>query len=130
MFDAVLGANQGAIIYRNAFNWVELLPGTSGQFLQTQGASANPIWTSVPPSNPYYVNTFTLVSGDITNQYVTLSSIPDTPADTILTVIGGVMQSYGTDYSISGSILNFLGGLATGGNSALVSGDKLVVQYN
>jgi hypothetical protein len=40
------------------------------------------------------------------------------------------MQSYGTDYTVSGSQLNFIGGLATGGSSALISGDVLVIQYN
>lgn len=40
------GIAQGNIIYRNATQWVVLAPGTSGQFLQTQGAAANPQWSS------------------------------------------------------------------------------------
>jgi hypothetical protein len=104
--------------------------GTAGFVLTSNGTTAAPTWQATAPSNPYYVNTFTLSSTDITNQYVTLSSIPDTPADTVLTVIGGPMQSYGTDYTVSGSILGFTNGLAAGGGSALVSGDMLVVQYN
>jgi hypothetical protein len=39
---------QGDILYRNASNWVNLGAGTSGQFLKTQGAAANPLWASVP----------------------------------------------------------------------------------
>jgi len=35
---------QGQVIYWNGSNWVALAPGTSGQFLKTQGAGANPIW--------------------------------------------------------------------------------------
>lgn len=38
--------SQGDIIYRNASNWVRLAAGTSGQFLQTAGAGANPAWAS------------------------------------------------------------------------------------
>ena len=38
--------SQGDIIYRNASNWVRLAAGTSGQFLQTQGAAANVQWAS------------------------------------------------------------------------------------
>jgi hypothetical protein len=38
---------QGTILYRGASSWSALAPGTSGQILQTQGASANPQWTSV-----------------------------------------------------------------------------------
>jgi hypothetical protein len=40
------GTAQGDILYRNASEWVNLGPGTSGQFLQTQGAAANPQWST------------------------------------------------------------------------------------
>ena len=39
---------QGHILYRNATGWVNLGPGTSGEFLKTQGAGANPVWDSIP----------------------------------------------------------------------------------
>ena len=42
--DAVLGSVQGDILYRNASVWTVLAPGTNGQFLETQGASANVTW--------------------------------------------------------------------------------------
>lgn len=45
--DEVLGSTQGSIIYRGATVWQELTPGSSGQFLQTQGASSNPEWADV-----------------------------------------------------------------------------------
>ena len=38
---------QGDIIYFNGSSWVRLPAGTSGQFLKTAGASANPGWSSV-----------------------------------------------------------------------------------
>ena len=39
---------QGDILYRNGSSqWVNLAPGTSGQYLQTLGASANPAWANV-----------------------------------------------------------------------------------
>jgi len=44
--DAVLGSTQGDILYRGASAWSVLAPGTSGQFLETQGAAANPQWAS------------------------------------------------------------------------------------
>ena len=37
---------QGDILYFNGTNWVRLAPGTSGEFLQTQGAAANPQWAT------------------------------------------------------------------------------------
>lgn len=37
---------QGQVIYHNGTNWVNLAVGTSGQFLQTKGAAANPAWAT------------------------------------------------------------------------------------
>jgi len=37
---------QGNVLYYNGSNWVLLAPGTSGFYLQTQGASANPQWAA------------------------------------------------------------------------------------
>ena len=39
-------AEQGSIIYRNAFMWVTLPPGVHGETLMTQGPGANPIWSA------------------------------------------------------------------------------------
>lgn len=41
-----LTTTQGSIIYRGAATWAALPPGTSGQFLTTLGAAANPSWTT------------------------------------------------------------------------------------
>ena len=38
--------SQGDILYYNGTAWTRLAAGTSGQFLKTQGASANPTWTN------------------------------------------------------------------------------------
>lgn len=35
---------QGQILYHNGTDWVKLDPGTLGQYLETNGASANPAW--------------------------------------------------------------------------------------
>jgi hypothetical protein len=111
-------ANPGDMYYNSVSNTLNYYNGTT--------------WINLGSnSTAYTVNTFVLNAGNITNQYVTLSSAPDTPSDTILTVIGGPMQLYGTDFNISGGTqLNFINSLASGGHSALVSGDILVIQYN
>lgn len=71
-----LGAlHQGDIFYDNGTtNLTRLTPGSAGKFLQTQGASANPIWagTSFVPNN---IQIFTLSGtwinpGGITQVYV------------------------------------------------------------
>lgn len=45
---AAISPSQGDIIYFNGSDWVRLGAGTSGQFLRTQGAGANPNWQSLP----------------------------------------------------------------------------------
>jgi hypothetical protein len=39
-------ATRGTVIYRGLLGWAALLPGTAGQFLQTSGAGADPIWAA------------------------------------------------------------------------------------
>lgn len=38
---------QGDILYWNGTDWVNLAPGTDGQFLETNGAGANPSWSGI-----------------------------------------------------------------------------------
>lgn len=47
LLDAVLGNGQGSIIFRGASAWTLLAPGTSGRFLKTGGAGADPSWDVV-----------------------------------------------------------------------------------
>jgi hypothetical protein len=43
--DHVLGTTtRGTLLFRGAAGWIALLPGTSGYFLQTAGAGADPTW--------------------------------------------------------------------------------------
>lgn len=46
----ITGEVQGSILYYNGTNWVQLAPGTSGQFLRTSGPSANPVWATAAGS--------------------------------------------------------------------------------
>ena len=39
-----ISSTQGAILYRNATDWVALAPGSAGQIFQTNGSSADPSW--------------------------------------------------------------------------------------
>lgn len=41
-----LSMTQGTVLYRGATDWAALAPGTSGQFLKTNGAGANPVWAN------------------------------------------------------------------------------------
>ncbi len=44
LLDFIGSAAQGDILYRGASSWARLAAGTSGQFLKTLGAGANPTW--------------------------------------------------------------------------------------
>ncbi len=47
ILDFITSAAQGDILYRGAATWARLGAGTSGQFLKTQGAGADPVWATV-----------------------------------------------------------------------------------
>lgn len=46
LIDNAVTNTQGSLLYRDATGWTSLSPGTSGQYLQTQGAAANPQWAT------------------------------------------------------------------------------------
>lgn len=52
VLDFVGSAAQGDILYRGAATWTRLAAGTSGQFLKTQGAGANPMWDTAGSGSP------------------------------------------------------------------------------
>ncbi|MAH45009.1 hypothetical protein CMI37_04220 [Candidatus Pacearchaeota archaeon] len=55
---------QGDVMYYDGTDWVRLGAGTSGQFLQTQGAGANPQWAT--PTAPALSTAFTSAAQSIT----------------------------------------------------------------
>jgi hypothetical protein len=50
VLDFIGSAAQGDILYRGAATWARLAAGTSGNFLKTLGAGANPTWAAAPAS--------------------------------------------------------------------------------
>ncbi len=64
----VIGSTQGSVLYRNATGWTALTPGTSGQYLQTQGASANPVWANAPSTATNFSGS---LSGDVSGTQTT-----------------------------------------------------------
>lgn len=59
--DLTIGSQaQGDILYFNGTNWVRLAAGTDGQYLETNGAAANPAWSDVsagivPSRKQYFI---------------------------------------------------------------------------
>lgn len=123
--DAAIGSTQGSILYRNSSTWVVLVPGTSGNFLQTQGAAANPIWAAqAAPSSAALTKT------DDTNVTLTLGGSPTTAllAATSLTLgwtgqlsgtRGGTGVNNGASTATYAGNLNFAAAFATSGAFAV-----------
>lgn len=68
---------------------------------------------------------FTLTSGDITNQYVTLSQTPIANSVQVIPV-GGPSQEKDVDFTLSGAQVNFAGDIAANAQT----GDKYVIYYS
>jgi hypothetical protein len=123
-----------------SFDTVEGLVNAGRRWLLTTSGSITVGTTSLTfvlvPNGPAYtlrkLEQKTLVSGDITNQYVDLANLAVTQS--IEVFFQGVMQKQGTDYTVSTastvSRLTFTGDLATGGAIALVATDTLEVYYS
>lgn len=47
LIDAAIGSTRGSVLYRGALGWSILAPGTSGNFLKSLGAGADPAWAAV-----------------------------------------------------------------------------------
>ena len=62
--DIALGSDaQGDVTYYDGTDWARLPAGTSGQFLKTQGVSANPVWDT-PAGSGDVTDVFSCASGD------------------------------------------------------------------
>lgn len=84
-------------------------------------------FTPTPSGTQYNVNTFQLSPTDISNGYVNLTGTPTDVDKTVLGIIGGDSQEYGTDFIVLGTQLIWS---SLGLDGVLVSGDKIYVQFN
>lgn len=118
---------------QNGFELGELhnvaLNGVSdGQALVYDGATQ--LWKNstitIPPSNIYTVEYFTLDALQISNSSITLSHVPTDASTVTLDVISGSAQVYGEDYNVSLNVLSWVGTPLYG---MLDVGDKLRVTY-
>jgi len=94
---AAISPAQGEVIYFDGSDWVALGVGTSGQFLKTLGAGANPTWDSIPGGGDMLASTYdpgtvaeqlvgltatqTLTNKTLTSPVLTTPQINDTSSD-------------------------------------------------
>jgi hypothetical protein len=88
----------------------------------TEGATSIP----VPNLNGQFTYYHTLTGGDISAKQITLLTEPAEPTKVLLDWVGACSQIYGSDFTVSGSVLSW-SGLALDG--ILIAGDTLRVHY-
>jgi hypothetical protein len=119
LLDFIGSAAQGDILYRGAAGWARLAAGTSGHYLQTQGAAANPQWAAASGGS--------LSDGDYGD--VTVSS-----SGTVITIDNDAV----TNAKLANMATQTIKGRTTGGSgdpedltaaqaAAIVQGDGLTV---
>ncbi len=112
IMDTLLGSTQGSVLYRGASSWTALTPGVSGQFLQTQGAAANPVWATAGGSSlPAGTYALTVTNGDFETGDLTGWTSTGTDPD-VETALGGT-GTWSTKFASPGTYV-----LAGGFNSS------------
>lgn len=110
---------QGSILYFSATGVISVLtPGTSGQLLKTQGASANPIWATVLGNTAYASGTFieTYSMPIVTS---TSSATPQKLKELSPMIRSGVVSvsfDYASNNNAATNARIYLNGVATGTN--------------
>lgn len=99
---------QGDILYYNGTDYVRLPAGTSGQFLKTNGAGANPAWAT-PTAGLTYLTPVNVTTGTAT--YPTVTGIPST-ATVIYLILSPIRTSTNSSFVIR---LGTSGGMAESG---------------
>lgn len=88
---------QGDVMYYNGTDWARLAAGTNGQYLQTQGAGANPLWSSISSGGMTLLGTITTTSGTS----FSLTGLTLTNYKSLVLVFNGVSIGSGGAYSIN-----------------------------
>jgi hypothetical protein len=104
VLDFISSAAQGDILYRDASGWARLGAGTSGWFLKTQGAAANPIWAAASVSSSVNVVTVTITDAEMK----AISSTPKT-----------VLAAQGAGKIVWVSDMFFNANITTGGGTSV-----------
>ena len=99
VLDSAIDDTQGDILYRGASVWTNLAPGTSGDFLTTGGASANPSWTAGNAGTVTSVAAGTGLAGGTITSTGTLSLATITSHDVMANTTGGTAAPAGVTLS-------------------------------
>jgi hypothetical protein len=114
ILDSVISSSRGTLLYRGAGGWVGLAPGSTGNFLKTQGAGADPIWAVAAGS------------GTVTMVTTTGAGISGGPITTTGTLAvqwnAGTVSNLGSGLSLTTGTLAVSGVAPTGAAGGDLSG--------
>lgn len=127
-----ISTTQGAVLYRNATDWVALAPGTAGQFLKTNGAGFNPAWGTPSGSGGggiYVRPSVVQYASSCANSGSVTFAAPVTPGNLLICVASHYNNV--TNFTSGWSILLNRNGASTDGNLVATkiadSGDSTVI---
>lgn len=100
---SVSGAIWGDVLYRGNGTWTKLAAGNSGEFLKTQGVSANPVWAAAAGGGTV---TSVAVSG---KNGISVAGSPITTSGTIDLALGDITPTNVTTTTVSATTLNVTG---------------------
>ena len=115
------GSTRGKILLQDGSE------GTVGHVWTQTATNGTGAWQAVGTSYTPKVEFRTISAGEATAKSLTLTNTPSFPSEVILHTVGGSIQFYGDDYTVSGTTLTWNG---LGLDGVLASGDKIVIQYN
>lgn len=108
---------QGNVLYYNGTHWVVLAPGTSGNFLQTQGAGANVVWASAAGGGTVtttgspatgnltkFSGATAVTNGDLSGDVTTAGTLAATVAKIAGTTVSGTTGTTNVVFSASPTI--------------------------
>jgi hypothetical protein len=123
-----LTGTQGDVLYHNGTNWAKLAAGTSGHFLKTNGAAANPAWAAAGVTDGDKGDITVSASGatwTIDNDAVTYAKMQNVSTGSRLLgrgslAGGGDVQeiTLGTGLSMTGQTLSSVAGTFPDGNAS------------
>lgn len=144
---AAITPSQGDIIYHNGTSWVRLAAGTSGQVLKTNGAGADPSWTT-PTASGWTLFSTTTISTPVASVEVTglagyteimiqLSGWTYSTTNAALLQVstnnGSSYYSASGDYvvvSSAGALTNTVGGTFYTGNTTSARTGTIIIEGN
>ncbi len=99
------GSTQGDVLYYSGAAWARLAAGSSGQFLQTQGSGANPVWATVTSGSTLWTDGGTVTYLTAISDDLALGGT-DSTAPFFMDVSTGSLALTG---SLTGTVLNLTG---------------------